>query len=888
MLMHLSVMKLQWLVFFAPLINRFLILKRFTQQHPINIKRVLVGVALLAYLLGAYARIRYGLIDHAPRHFGVSDASNMLDYMMTFVSGEQQSRWGTIWPPGQMAFMALMHRIDATLFFAGAIQVLLSLLVPWLVADVARQLCSRRAFWFALALASLHVGLINHVGFFLSESLFQVAMAFAIWLTTTSISFAKQSKSVTLVCVISIMAGCAWGVATYFRPNALPVLLAVVASLVFMASFWRSNRQVLLVALATMLGALIVLAPVAHRCTKLNQHFCPVSSNFAMNVALGQAGEYKGIKFSDTTWVPPALMLYGYTEKATIPYSMFDTKGLLSWVYEKVKNDPLAAMRNATRNGMGIFHGQVWPNGYGNWSRNWFKFGAWGMVFLMLLPGTVGIVRVSHRFIKNPSGNVAPVVAVVGVLSVILLASLSLGEGRYRYPFDIWWISLAALAFWRPDLNYKVMTQARSAAVMCVALFVVSSAVFLGLTFHPDTVFASKLQTDQEVVSATHLIRRAEELQNLNNDEKNKIVLDCKKGCPELMVLWDGEQQADWVDVSVEPNDSYRVTFYKDNKALGFEDTRLRYGQKQLQSKRIKVPASVARFDAVGITPLFGDGRYAVGQVAAHKINLNLDAKSLAKRIHRRSDEVVKVRPAGTAWDRGNTILTCEKEGECSELLVHWTKTQHADWLDISADHNDVYRVVFYGKNKMLAHQDLNVQGSGYGLNQHKVAVPESVKGFDSIGITPLYGDNRYSVGHVIAIAAKLDENFNIVPTTRIQRDADELSIPRLAGTPWHRGTTILNCDVGCSELLVNWHESQQAKWIDISLDNNDAYRVTFYSDGKALSFQDLLARPKGSGLNQHQLEVPKGMRKFDAIGVSPLYGDGSYSVGHVIAHYER
>lgn len=597
---------------------------RTAQASPTFFDRALVWFALSAYAVGAWARINYGLIDHPARHFVVSDAANMLEGMDRMVS-DTQGIWDTVWPPGEMAFTALMSRFDATLTSAEMVQTGLSLIVPWLVADVARQVSTRRGFWFGLAAASLHTGFLHQVGFFLSECLFQVVTALAIWLTTTALSSLNtHGASRNRALALGLSAGIAWGLAVLFRPNALPILLALCMGLALL-SFKIRGRGFLDVACAALIGMILVVMPAAERCSSLSGKFCPVSSNFAMNVALGQAGERAGLNFeapdgiNSSVWMPPALMEHGYVNRDSVPASIFDTNGVLNWVRDRVLHDPMTALRNVLHNAIDTFNVHTWPSYYAAWPKSVFSIGAWAFALLVLMPGVWGITRVARIFVRNPGAEPAAFVAIVGVFAVIGLAAISLGEARYRYPFDIWWIALAARAFWPPDAIHFAMNQTRvllfGTATACAAL----SAVIITLTFNPVMSLASRLSPSPMAHTGVHIDARADQLARPRatgtrwND--GTVILTCVKSCAELSVHWPTHQHGRTLDLSTHYDDAYRVEFYQGDSQLAFVDLPLIRNGSGLVQRFIAIPKEATGFDNVRITPLYGSSSYSVGHV---------------------------------------------------------------------------------------------------------------------------------------------------------------------------------------------------------------------------------------------------------------------------------
>lgn len=588
--------------------------------------RVLTGLALLCYVVGAGARLRYGLVDHPARHFAVVDAANMLEGTFRMVSG-QQSRWDTIWPPGEMAFTALMGRFDATLATAGLVQVLLSLLVPWLAADVARCAAGRRAFWFGLLVASLHSGYVHHVGFFLSECMFQVSIAFAIWFTALAIDALRMPDTTAFSRISrSLFAGGAWALAALFRPNALPIAIALVAGFLALAVMARRWAYVGTAA-AFVIGLSLVAAPAALRCTVLKGEFCPVSSNFAMNVALGQAGERTGLTFvakdgSDFSgWSPPALLNRGYEGLDTVPAGIFDTRGVLSWVYERVRSDPRAALRNVARNAADTFRIRLWPGYFGPWSEDWFEWGSWALALVVLLPATFGSARVMTGLLRAPGSDPHGFMALVGVASVLVLAALSLGEGRYRYPFDLWWIVLAARLFTPAARVLRVRGLRRvwyRLALASVSLF----ALVLLFVAQPKNALGRYLAPDLDIPFGVEIHRMSDQLSRVLPARApwnvGTVILACEPECAQLRVHFAVPQEARSLEMTVDHNDSYRVTFYRGMNALAHVELPIHRGGVGMFTHKKPIPKRAAGFDNLSVTPLYGDSFYSVGHVLLH------------------------------------------------------------------------------------------------------------------------------------------------------------------------------------------------------------------------------------------------------------------------------
>ena len=71
---------------------------------------------------------------------------------------------------------------------------------------------------------------------------------------------------------------------------------------------------------------------------------------------------------------------------------------------------------------------------------------------------------------------------------------------------------------------------------------------------------------------------------------------------------------------------------------------------------------------------------------------------------------------------------------------------------------------------------------------------------------------------------------------------------------------------------------------LDVASDSGDRYRATFYLRGAAVGALSwgIIEDP---GLRRLRPRVPRDAVRagYDEVGIAALYGDGSYSVGHVM-----
>ena len=116
-----------------------------------------------------------------------------------------------------------------------------------------------------------------------------------------------------------------------------------------------------------------------------------------------------------------------------------------------------------------------------------------------------------------------------------------------------------------------------------------------------------------------------------------------------------------------------------------------------------------------------------------------------------------------------------------------------------------------------------------------------------------------------------------------LRHDADAFARPIVAGSPFDApGNHRFHCDVTCTELRLTLPGIEQAPVVEISLDDNDCYRVTFYLKDVAVGHVDVPRQQRG-GMRIATIDVPAAASAgYDAVGVLPLYGDRFYALGHL------
>ena len=602
------------------------------------------AASVAVWLLGVVARCIYVLRLHHPRHYIITDARQLVDLAQKLIDAPaNQVAYDTIWPPGTSAILAVLLARDPTGGVAAGVQLLLSCLLPLLVAHTAWMIGGRKLAAIALVFASLHPGFIHSAGFFLSEQFFQFAIGLAMWASLAVVAWERESdlggnrsqqvQQVLIRCALGFAVGTTWGLATSFRPNALPV--AVLVGIGLAVHWWRARRRPALTLLAGGLaGLVLIIAPLTHRCSVLNgTGFCPVSNNIAMNVALGQLDEVAGLEFFDpanpdldSSWSPPALIQHGYAGTLRVPFTIYDVRAIAGWVWQRIIVDPERFALRVARNVIDLYRVDSWPPNFGPVPAPAHQVVGWLFFGGVVIPGLIGLRRAWR---ERGSTSTSPLLLCLVMLAVMVVAAFSLGEPRYRYPFDGVLIVFAGVVLLRiapaGRLPPAPAPRRRDIAVGVggAAALALATAVVIAVVSHPGARGAEAAPPEREMapIEAPAVHRDAGELARpvaagSAFDAPGNHRFDCDATCTELRLTFPAVQQAAAVEVSLDDNDRYRVTFYLKDVAVSHVDVpRQQRGGMRVATINVPAAAVSAGYDAVGVLPLYGDRFYALGHL---------------------------------------------------------------------------------------------------------------------------------------------------------------------------------------------------------------------------------------------------------------------------------
>ena len=335
---------------------------------------------------------------------------------------------------------------------------------------------------------------------------------------------------------------------------------------------------------------MLIIAPLTHRCSVLKgTGFCAVSNNIAMNVALGQLDEAAGLEFFDpdnphldSSWSPPALLQHGYAGTLRVPFTIYDVRAIAGWVWQRIAVDPERFALRVARNVIDLYRVDSWPPDFGPVPAPAHQIVGWLFFGGVVIPGLIGLRRAWR---ERGSTSTTPLLLCLVMLAVMVVAAFSLGEPRYRYPFDGVLIIFAGVVLLRiaPAGRLPPAPAPRRRAVAVgvggAASLALATAAVIAVVSHPAARATEAAPPDRETASIEDppLRRDAGEFARpvaagSAFDAPGNHRFRCDARCTELRLTFPAIEHAPVVDISLDDNDRYRVTFYLGDIAVSHVD----------------------------------------------------------------------------------------------------------------------------------------------------------------------------------------------------------------------------------------------------------------------------------------------------------------------------
>ncbi|HJU23452.1 MAG TPA: glycosyltransferase family 39 protein [Casimicrobiaceae bacterium] len=406
-------------------------------------------IVWISVLVGAVIRFLYVMILHRATDHVYSDMQDYLLRALRYFGTERQQIDDTIHPPGTAIFLAILHRLDVTWNVEMLVQWLLSLGVMALVWLIARRLYGTTTAAVALAIASLYFPFVHYAGLYLAENPFAFFSLLALWLFVLAID-ARNARHTALH---AVLAGVATGLAISFKNSLFaPLLLLGVIYVAYAIKYRRPNLAVVIV--SAVVGLCILAVPMTVRCTRLNEgRVCPTATNFASNVLMGHYGEKGAFRWHDRrrgfefTYESPSTVERGYTEAVDLDFGVYDAEANLALARDWIRDHPARALRLSFMHVYDLFGGPtLWPRAE-LWNIDFGVISQWTF-WLLVLPAAFARTAVrAPSMLRLDADSLPEWILFAPLLGLMGTVFLTLGEVRYRVPFDGLFIILAARAY---------------------------------------------------------------------------------------------------------------------------------------------------------------------------------------------------------------------------------------------------------------------------------------------------------------------------------------------------------------------------------------------------------------------------------------------------------
>ena len=396
------------------------------------------AIARVSIILGAAIRAAWVLVLHSPLDSIYSDSKTYVDTAMHLAQLVPPERFDAFYPPGTRALLAIPLALigpDRDGLTAGAVLwTALSALTPYFMWRYLRLLLAPAGAAIGAVFCALWPLHIAYAGFFTSETPGLAFLVLSLWLAERSVRLLSTRNG--------LLAGLAGGVAAAIRPAfALNVVLAAIP-------LARRVRIRVAPLVALVAGSALVLVLVLAHEALIAGRIVGVSENSGITFYLGHC-DIRRV----TTGVPETLMYQFQTPVATqldrgkdvsFPdHQVWDQEFFYSQGLSCIAADGLAHARVIIRNIYDMGLSTIpWPPSNDEGLKQVVAFTNVG--YVLALPFIVfGSIRKVRRL--WPLGAGRSELMLLGQLSLALVTAIVyFGDPRFRTPFDVFGLALAA------------------------------------------------------------------------------------------------------------------------------------------------------------------------------------------------------------------------------------------------------------------------------------------------------------------------------------------------------------------------------------------------------------------------------------------------------------
>ncbi len=390
-------------------------------------------------------RLFHILIEHEATDYVYSDMQSYIETGIRFFSENPHLVIGdSIYPPGTALLFGTFTALDPTLSLIMVVQFVIASLIPIFLWIIGKKLFGNATGIWALVLGSIHYPFIDYAAYFLSENPFTFFLLSAFLCLVMAIQNEMRIKVLSW----GIAGGLMLGISMALRSVVL--LPAVVTAGVLLACFpphigWKRVVWVLGSAGA---GFIAILIPLSIWCTHIAGYFCLASTNGALGILQGHFGSVGHFHFNDTVrgfryeFGSPATLQKGYEGVAEFPFGPYDRADVLDAAWGWISAYPMAALRESFAHVYDLFWGTIlWPSSYTD-DRSRMIVSGWIWLIVMFTPAVCILARPAVW--RDARVRALTLLTLAPLVGIMLVAFITVGDPRYRVPFDGFIIILAA------------------------------------------------------------------------------------------------------------------------------------------------------------------------------------------------------------------------------------------------------------------------------------------------------------------------------------------------------------------------------------------------------------------------------------------------------------
>jgi 4-amino-4-deoxy-L-arabinose transferase-like glycosyltransferase len=407
-------------------------------------------LVILIAVTGVFWRMYWIFLEHPAKNYIFSDMQVYYETALRLLDPHYTGRIDdTIHPPATSFLMAFTYRFDPTWLAFNIVQFVTSAAVPFLIAAIGYDLFGVSVALIALVISSLYFPFIDYASYFLAENPFLFLLLLSTWLLIRSLRSSKLAVNIVLALLSGLSLGCALG----FKGQAwIPGFL--IAVFLAIAGWKHRWRRIGWVHAGVGVGLLTIVVPLTVRSTRINDNrFALIAANGPMNILFGHYGEPGHMIFHDSKrnihleYLGPSAYEHGSASVNNFPFGPYDSEECLAYAWKWIRENKFQALcRSFDQVYDQFFVWEAWPTNGTRYRRWTIEYQQLFLVFI-LFPAAMHVVLNFRKMLRLEPDVLGDLLILLPVLGICIGAFITVGEVRYRIPFDGFLILLAARAY---------------------------------------------------------------------------------------------------------------------------------------------------------------------------------------------------------------------------------------------------------------------------------------------------------------------------------------------------------------------------------------------------------------------------------------------------------